>query len=119
MVPVVPVFLRTLLIALEPSLMFISEARAIYFIAIINPLYMASLRKERCFQSTSKGALTAHVEWVPGVATEALQYHLHSIRERGGYHSGVMVSTLAWEVRGLWFNSQLWQFFPALPLPAA
>ena len=62
----------------------------------------------------------ALVEWLPGAATEALQYHLRSISECGqGCHSGVTVSTLAREARGLWFDSQLWQFFPCtLPLPA-
>ena len=36
-----------------------------------------------------------------------------------GCHSGVTVSTLSQEVRGLWFDSQLWQFFFTLPLPAS
>ena len=89
--------------------MFISEARTIYCIStIINPFYMVSPRKEKCFRSTPKRVLTAHVEWQPGVATEALKYHLCSIRECGqGCHSGVTVSTFGQEVRGLWFDSQL------------
>ena len=73
---------------------------------------MGSLLMERIFRSTPNGVLTAHTEWLPGVATEAFQSHLCSTYRGLWGAGGCPVVVAQWQSTGC--TSQVsWVRFPA------
>ena len=75
-------------------------------------LSMGSLLMERIFRSTPNGVLMTHIEWLPGVASEAFQSHLCSTYRGLCGAGGCPVVVAQWQSTGC--TSQVsWVRFPA------